>query len=352
MNKLKLAAGVVLFSISTQAAAEPKWLVQPIQNGEQAVRYEKGVPTVDMELRDGVVQITPLPFDHGSLVFGIAVYNDADRPANIGIENVHATFGSKSVPVFSKDELVRRAKNRATWSQIGLALVGGLAAAGAASQRDHYRNTFITPHGTYRSYWSMPSAAGQFQATAIAAGTGVGIAAIQSQLDRTVEALGDQVVQLTTVDPGESYAGKIVIDKVKPGSFPAPVTILIDWNGERYPFTFQIAKPGTPAPTFTTLARSSDLTDFRTRREASGAEPSLPATVAEPVIQPAVMVQPIEAPPAAVIAAAAPSPTPAEPVAQQRPVIVAAKQEQAASRSDDHAGLIQGSAVKCVTCRK
>lgn len=326
------------------ANAEPKWLIQPIQTGQEAVRYDKGVPTVDLEMTDGVVQITPLPFDHGSLVFGIAVYNDADRPANIGIENVHVSYGDKAVPVFSKDDLVRKAKSRAAWSQIGLALVGGLAAAGAASQRDHYRSTFVTPRGTYRSYWSAPSTAGQLQSTALIAGTGVGIAAIQSQLDRTVEGLGDQVVQLTTVDPGESYAGKVVLDKIKPQSFPSRVTVLVDWNGERYPFTFQIAKTGTPAPAFSTLVRKSDLTDFRARREAASAPAPQPALVSEPGVQPAVLIQPTEAPAAPAIAIVQPE--------QPRPTVVAASAGRSVTQPDDRANLIQGSAVRCVTCRK
>ena len=28
------------------------------------------------------------------------------------------------------------------------------------------------------------------------------------------------------------------------------VTMTVDWNGRQYPFSFQVAKPGTPAPAF------------------------------------------------------------------------------------------------------
>lgn len=55
---------------------------------------------------------------------------------------------------------------------------------------------------------------------------------------------------MTTVSPGESYAGLIVFEKVKLPALPARVTMTVNWNGVGYPFTFRIAKPGTPAPAF------------------------------------------------------------------------------------------------------
>jgi hypothetical protein len=258
----RAASYVALISVATPSFAKDKWIVQPIQGGQETVRYQKGVPTVDLELKNGVVQVTPLPLDHGSLSFGIAVYNDAKQPANMGIENISFQIGSTAVAVFKKDDLERKAKNRAMWASIALAAAGGIAAAAAANQRDHYRSTLVTPRGTYRSYWSAPSAAGQIQSAALVAGTGVGIAAINNQLDNTLVALSDEVIQLTTVDPGESYAGRIVVAKIKPKTLPTEVRLTITWNGEAYPFTFQIAKPGTPAPVFNSLARQSDLTDF------------------------------------------------------------------------------------------
>lgn len=257
----QISAFAALIGVSTAAFADTL-AVQPVQIGQETIRYQNGVPTLDLEMKDGVVQITPLPLDHGSLSFGIAVYNDARQPANFGVENVRVTFASLPVKVLTKDDLVKKAENRAMWASIALAAVGGLSAAAAASQRDHYHSTLVTPRGTYRSYFSAPSVAGQFQAAAITAGTGVGIASIQNQLDKTVEALGDEVVQLTTVDPGESYAGRLVFAKIRPKVLPAKVEIAVNWNGETYPFTFQIAKKGTPAPVFTAITRPSHLTDF------------------------------------------------------------------------------------------
>ncbi|MEL0209320.1 MAG: hypothetical protein VW891_01760, partial [Novosphingobium sp.] len=160
----------------------------------------------------------------------------------------------KLLAVYSVDQLIGKAKSRARWKQIGVGLLGGLAASAAASQRDTYYGSLHTPHGSYFSTYSAPSAVGQLQATALAAGTGYSIAVIQSNLDSTREALGETVIQTTTLDPGQSYAGKIVLQKVTSTKRPERVSIVVNWNGEQYPFAFQLAKPGTPSPAFTAIA--------------------------------------------------------------------------------------------------
>lgn len=284
--------------IAAPAMAGPNWLVQPVQVGQETIRYQRGVPTIDLELADGVAQITPMAFDHGSLVFAVAVYNDSRQPANFGIEHVGVAFQGRGVRVFSRDDLVKQAKNRAAWSQFGLALLGGVAAGAAASQQNYYHSTLITPRGTYLGSFSAPSLAGQMQANAIIHDTAWGIGAIQYQLDRTVEMLGNQVIQTTTVYPGESYAGQIVLAKVSPKQWPAQLQVTLNWNGAAYPFTFQIAKPGTPAPLFNAITRQSDLIDFRRERaKAEAAKQAAPTFTPEPEViaqaQPAPHTEPV-----------------------------------------------------------
>lgn len=146
-----VACLVAFATISTPALADDKWVVQPIQTGTESARFVKGVPTVELEMKDGIARITPLPLDHGMLSFTVAVYNDGERPMNFGIENVAPTFGGRPVRVLSKTQLVKKAQNRAFWSQFGLALLGGVAAGATASQRDYYTSSFVTPRGTYRT---------------------------------------------------------------------------------------------------------------------------------------------------------------------------------------------------------
>jgi hypothetical protein len=231
--------------------AAPKVVIQPIQLAEESIRYNHGVATVDQFSDTGSIQIRPAPVDHGSLAFNIAVFNTGSQAANIDVSNFTLAAGSVTVNAMSVEVLEKKAKSRAAWTQFGLAMLGAASAAAAASQRDTYHSTFVTPRGrTYHSYYSAPSALGQATAVASVAAAGVGIAAVQNRLDQTLEALGTDIVQLTTVDPDDSYGGTIVFEKVKFAKLPMQVTMTVDWNGRKYPFTFQIAKPGTPAPAF------------------------------------------------------------------------------------------------------
>lgn len=247
MHFRAVVATIALVSTSSAAlAAEP--VVQPVQVGQETVRFDHAVPTLDLQQPHGAIQVTPLPMDHGALAFGIAVYNGGDSAANFDITNVAAHAGTQDLPVMSRSQLESKAKHRAMWASIALAAAGGLSAAAAASTRDHYRSTLVTPHGTYHASFSAPSVAGQVAAAGIAAGTGVGLANIQAQLDQTRAALGESTVQLTTIDPRESYAGRIVLTKIKDAGTPQRVDMIIRWNGEDYPFAFRLAKAGTPMP--------------------------------------------------------------------------------------------------------
>jgi hypothetical protein len=86
------------------------------------------------------------------------------------------------------------------------------------------------------------------QADRIEASTGYNIAAVQYQLDRTLDMLDNHVIQRATVDPGESYAGLIITDKLKAGNPPYELHLDVDWNGERYPFAYVLERPGKAIP--------------------------------------------------------------------------------------------------------
>lgn len=230
-------------------------VVQAVQVGFENVRYNKGIPTVDLEQRSGVVQIRPLPMDHGSFVFAVAVFNDSNVPANMDIGNIAVRVGSDPVGIMNVDRLIKKAENRSRWSQFGMALLGGLASSAAASERTTYHGTVSSPYATYHATYSAPSLSGQLRAARIEDQTVMRLSGMQAQLDATRDALSDHVIQMTTVDPGRMYAGKVVLEKIKSKQLPQQLTIMVNWNGEQYPFAFQIAEAGTPAPAFVQTAR-------------------------------------------------------------------------------------------------
>ncbi|PJI86866.1 hypothetical protein [Sphingomonas koreensis] len=246
-----LAVGLCL--VPSVAAAQDKYVVHPVRLADESIRFYKGVPTIDIDTEKGAVQISPLPMDHGSFSFSVAVLNKGQVSSDFDVSDVSAHIVGAEVAAFSKEELEKKAKSRAMWTAIAVGLAGGLSAAAAASQRDHYRSTFITPRGTYYGSYSAPSVVGQIQATAIAAGTGYSLVKIQENLDATREALGNNIVQRTTVDPSESYAGQVILKKIKLKKFPENLIVSVRWNGDEYRFGFVVGKRGMKAPTIAPL---------------------------------------------------------------------------------------------------
>lgn len=245
---MKMAISFATLCVATAAHAAPSLEPHALVLEDQGVRYLKGVPTLD-QLRDhGAIQIKFLTWDHGNAVFAVAAYNGSTMPANLGIENVSVQAGGKPLRIFSAAQLAQKAKNRAMWGQIGLALLGGVAAASAANQRSYYSGHLASPYGTYSYYGSYPSLAGQLRANQITTDTAFGIAAIQYRLDATIEAIGERVLQTTTVDPGQFFGGLVFVEKLDSGKAPIDFRMSIDWNGDRFTFGYLFAKRGREVP--------------------------------------------------------------------------------------------------------
>ena len=277
-----VAALVCAAAVTSQAVAGAALLPQPFRVGDETARYDRGVPTVMLEKRDGAVSITPLPMDHGSVSFMVVVYNDSDRMAEFDATNVQATVGGQTLAAFTEDELERAAKSRATWSAIGIALLAGAAAAAASTAHttDHYYGRMRTPHGTYAWHTAYrDNSIGVLGATAATAVGVAGVVSIQDRLSRTLAMLGDEVVQRTTVDPASSYGGRIVLQKIKGDA--RDLTINIDWNGETYAFGLHLPKKGD-AP----LAAIPPAGAGRMARDAALTPPA-PAPVGQPASAPA-----------------------------------------------------------------
>ena len=234
--------------VAAPCGAEPHIDIHGLVRGNEGARFIKGVPTLELPLQYGAVQIRPLGFDHNDAVFAVAVFNAGSAPANIALEDMHATVGDAPIRLWTGHDLARQAKNRATWAQIGIAFLSAAGSAIAASQRDTYHSTLYTPHGSYSFSSSYPSIAGQLAARDIAASGALSMAMVQQRLDMALANIDENVIQRTTVDPGMAFGAIIVVDKIDYGKAPLEMKLSVDWNGERYPFSFLLTQQGQPAP--------------------------------------------------------------------------------------------------------
>ena len=237
-----------VLALASPAQAGKPFDIHGLIVGNEGARYVKGVPTLDLQQQRGAIELRSLGFYNNHPMFAIAFYNAGPEPVNIGLEDIHAAANGSALRVFPVEELERQAKHKAWWSQFAIAMLGGVSAGLAASQRNTYPSTITRPYGTYSVHASYPSLAGQLQAENISLNTAWSIAAIQYQLDRTIELINDHVVQRTTIDPGSTYGGLIIMDKLKEGDPPYELHLDVDWNGERYPFAYVMQKPGRPVP--------------------------------------------------------------------------------------------------------
>ena len=245
----RVAVGLCTLSLLASAAQAGKpFDVHGLIIGNEGARYVKGVPTLDLQQQRGAIELRSLGFYNNRPMFAIAFYNAGPEPVNIGLEDIHVAVNGEPLAVFPTEELERQAKHKAWWSQFAIAMLGGVSAGLSASQRNHSYGRITGPYGTYTVHTSYPSLAGQLQANQISMDTAWSIAAIQYQLDRTIELINDHVVQRTTIDPGSTYGGLIITDKLKRGDPPFEMHFDVDWNGERYPFAYVMQKTGQPVP--------------------------------------------------------------------------------------------------------
>lgn len=258
MLRGKAAATAILTMTATAAVQATPPMIQPIQYGREILRYAQGQPTLDVRGRNGIVQISPLPLDHGCLTFGVVVFNTSNRASDFGPSGVTVTIGDQPGVVLTARQLQHRAGNRAFWTSIAIAAVAGVAAGVASANNSHYTARTYTPRGTYVTKARYRSGASAVDSAIIAGSGAAAIGSVQARLDATRAEIGEDVLQLTTVEPGDSYGGRVVIDKFE-GTLPQTISLTVSWNGESYTTRWQVAPQGTPAPPFVSAPAAADM---------------------------------------------------------------------------------------------
>lgn len=245
------AAVLVVSILASSPASAAKLTASPLTEDGVQMRYNRSIPTLQRDDDLATITVTPLALNRGRLSFAIAAFNKAPGAINLGVENVTAQLSDGSpVPILTKDDLVRQAKNRAMWAAIAVGVAGGLATYGASYAGTHnYNSSLYTPHGVYRYSGTYVNHTERALAMgAAAAGTGYALSSIQNGLDNLVADLGETVLQTTTVDPGTGYGGVIVVDKLrwKPAKgtkgklADQNLVLTVSANGHSYPFAFDL----------------------------------------------------------------------------------------------------------------
>ena len=245
-----ITAASALFALTTATTLEAAVpLLQPLPYGSAMLRHYQGKPSIELRGRNGSIEITPLPMDHGCINFGVVVFNNSNRAAEIDLGNVTAFVGEARADVLTVSDLQKRANNRAFWSTMAIAAVGGLAAGVVAASSSHTTIRTSGAHGNQVTKIRYDDGSNSANAALIGASGVAAAASIQEKAARMQARFSDEILGRTTVDPGDAYGGRVVIDKVK-GQLPQTVMLSVEWNGEFYTSKWQLAPEGTPEPFF------------------------------------------------------------------------------------------------------
>jgi hypothetical protein len=242
--KIQTVAAIAAMGAALSGCAQ-NYIASPIAEGDQQIRYAQGIATTMADRDNGSVQVTSLGSADNRLVFGAAAFNKGKTSVNFGLENVTITSGGKPLRTYSRDELAHEAKVQAQWAAVATALAGAAAAYSANQAAYQQTNgTIIGSRGGMISYHETTYNPGVAVAgTAIAgAATAYELNSIKNSLDNTISHLNGSILQMNTVDPGNSAGGEIVVDLPKAKTFPQPLEISVSWNGGVYTFEFDVAK--------------------------------------------------------------------------------------------------------------
>jgi hypothetical protein len=190
----------------------------------QNVVYDQGIGAITWEA-DGLALTMYPTFNYQSPsdipTFTLMVQNKTSRNIDFLPESIHAYLDGHDCHVYTLQERVGEIRSAATRKKIALAVLGGVAAAGAGYAASHQTTTYsgYATNG-YRSVWtsgtiqSYDPASGIFAGAAVGAATGVGIHQIAKAAGYQEQA-AQAIFQHSTVRPGTTIVGQVML---KPAS--------------------------------------------------------------------------------------------------------------------------------------
>jgi hypothetical protein len=218
---MKLALAFSTLVIMTGCATQLT-TYSPTPDQLATVVYDQGVGAITWETNEAVLTMYPtFRFQTPSDIptFTLMVQNKTNHDIDFQPENIHAYFDERECHVYTLEERVGEIRSSAKRKQIALAVLGGIAAAGAGYAAAHQTAT-VTSYGSVgrRQYYSTSTiqvydpASGILAGAAVGAATGVGI----HQIGRSAgyeEQAAQAIFQHSTIHPGTTMVGQVMLKK-------------------------------------------------------------------------------------------------------------------------------------------
>jgi hypothetical protein len=143
------------------------------------------------------------------------VTNKTNHDIDFNPESMTAALDNRQCHIYTLKERVSDIHKAAVRKQVALAILGGIAAAGAGYAASHQTTTYSSAGFVgHRSFYSSGTirtydpASGIFAGAAVGAVTGVGIHQIAKAAGYEEQA-AQGIFQRTTIHPGETVAGQV-----------------------------------------------------------------------------------------------------------------------------------------------
>jgi len=207
-----LFAGLLAFALPASAA---DFQSKPIPAEADSLTYYKGTPIVERTTTFGKVRITSIGEETGKPAFVVEILNESETPLNFGTENISASVAGQKKPtvVYTANDIQRMVQNKANWAAFGAAMAGASATNTSYGSACGYGGC-VTASVTTPNYFAQANAARQ-------------VNDIRNNEAGRIDELSQNYLQLTTVQPGESYGGRVAISKPKPKKWPAALTLTV-----------------------------------------------------------------------------------------------------------------------------
>jgi uncharacterized protein YceK len=214
---LTLSVLVLMTGCATQLTT-----YSPTPDQLATVVYDQGVGAITWETNDAVLTMYPtFRFQTPSDIptFTLMVQNKTDHDIDFQPETIQAYFDERECHVYTLEERVGEIRSSAKRKQIALAVLGGIAAAGAGYAASHQTAT-VTSYGSVgrRQYFSTSTiqvydpASGILAGAAVGAATGVGIHQIGKSAGYEEQA-AQGIFQHSTIHAGTTMVGQVMLKK-------------------------------------------------------------------------------------------------------------------------------------------
>lgn len=249
-----------ILAIAVISACTTTYNLTPVPADGQELDFYKGIPTVTNYGEKSVVSLSPSSksFEERAGFF-ISVLNDGAEPEVLDTTNLEIVDTNGQVKVFSAAELEKEARNAAAWQAFAVAMSS--ASNSYANSQAAYSSSYTTARtNTYGNVYSPYGTAtynssGYGTATTTTynpaitqaleaenrARTADQMKSIQSGLQATLNEVSNHILQATTVYPGQTFGGKVVVSPIRLSKGQTTVQVAVNFAGDTHQFTFDAA---------------------------------------------------------------------------------------------------------------